>query len=284
MRQKTRRFPINNLKKNLCPSILILVIGRLAELSAFAFPATDLLQTTHPTLTSTLRRRSLRRRPSLWAAIVSCRATPPCTTARASTPWTPSTRSPLCGTPRLLNLKSCFLSLWWVALQRWRSRRTIFGALGSLSQLTSVFVSSHRSLSPAISLQPSCSSLTCASLDGQQDLLQWWLGNRRESKGIAGSYQGVEGSLCLLSLPRTLFLRSFRSAICNPERSHWLGMPRITNGGPERARRRSLGEREDSCKHRVGSLRESRAGGNRFVKVVESRRELWEIVHIRIKS
>jgi len=46
-----------------------------------------------------------------------------------------------------------------------------------------------------------------------------------------------------LSSP-TLFFRSFRSAICNPERSHWMGMPRITNGGPERARKRTLGERE----------------------------------------
>ena len=31
---------------------------------------------------------------------------------------------------------------------------------------------------------------------------------------------------------------------CNPERSHWMGMPRITNGGPEQARKRSFGERE----------------------------------------
>jgi len=35
------------------------------------------------------------------------------------------------------------------------------------------------------------------------------------------------------SLPLTLFFRSFRSAICNPERSHWMGMPRITNGERE---------------------------------------------------
>jgi len=31
-----------------------------------------------------------------------------------------------------------------------------------------------------------------------------------------------------------------------------MGMPRITNGGPERARKRTLGEREGrSCKHRI---------------------------------
>ena len=28
-----------------------------------------------------------------------------------------------------------------------------------------------------------------------------------------------------LSLPQTPFFRQYRSAICNPERSHWMGMP-----------------------------------------------------------
>jgi len=56
-----------------------------------------------------------------------------------------------------------------------------------------------------------------------------------------------------LSLPQTPIFRSFRSTICNPERSHWMGKPRITNGGPERARKRTLREREGrSCKHRIG--------------------------------
>jgi len=56
-----------------------------------------------------------------------------------------------------------------------------------------------------------------------------------------------------LSVPQTPFFRSFRSTICNPERSHWMGMPRITNGGPERARKRTLGQREGrSCKRRIG--------------------------------
>jgi len=54
------------------------------------------------------------------------------------------------------------------------------------------------------------------------------------------------------SLPQTPVFCSFRSAICNPERSHWMGMPRITNGGPERAGKQGLGEREGrSCKHRI---------------------------------
>ena len=54
------------------------------------------------------------------------------------------------------------------------------------------------------------------------------------------------------SLPQTLFFRSFRSAICNPERSHWMGVPRITNGGSERAREQTLGEREGrSCQRRI---------------------------------
>ena len=55
-----------------------------------------------------------------------------------------------------------------------------------------------------------------------------------------------------LSPPNSVF-RSFRSAICNPERSHWMGTTRFTNGGPLRARKRNLGEREGrSCKHRIG--------------------------------
>jgi len=54
------------------------------------------------------------------------------------------------------------------------------------------------------------------------------------------------------SLTQTLFFRSFRSAICNPKRSHWMGMPRTTNGGRERARKQTLGKREGrSCKHRI---------------------------------
>ena len=57
-----------------------------------------------------------------------------------------------------------------------------------------------------------------------------------------------------LSPPTPLF-RSYRSAICNSERSHWMGMPWITNGGPEWARKRTLGEREGrSCKHRIEDL------------------------------
>jgi len=48
-----------------------------------------------------------------------------------------------------------------------------------------------------------------------------------------------------LSRPQTPLFRSFRTAICNPERSQWMGMPRITNGGPERARKRTLWERKD---------------------------------------
>ena len=47
-----------------------------------------------------------------------------------------------------------------------------------------------------------------------------------------------------LSPPNSDFFRSFRSAVWNPERSHWMGMPQMTNGGPERARKQSLGERE----------------------------------------
>jgi len=55
-----------------------------------------------------------------------------------------------------------------------------------------------------------------------------------------------------LSLPQTPFFRSLRCAICNPKSSHWMGMPWITNGGPKRARKRSVREREGrSCKHRI---------------------------------
>ena len=62
-----------------------------------------------------------------------------------------------------------------------------------------------------------------------------------------------------LSLPQTTLFRSFRFAICNPERSHWMRTPRITNGGPERARKRTLGEREGrSCKHRIRKMPETR--------------------------
>jgi len=48
-------------------------------------------------------------------------------------------------------------------------------------------------------------------------------------------------------------LRFFaRPAICNAERSRWMGIPRIKDGGPERARKRSLGEKErKSCKPRI---------------------------------
>jgi len=54
------------------------------------------------------------------------------------------------------------------------------------------------------------------------------------------------------SIPHTPLFRSFRSAICNSERSHWMGMPRITNSGPERARKQTLGQRGGrSCKHRI---------------------------------
>jgi len=35
-----------------------------------------------------------------------------------------------------------------------------------------------------------------------------------------------------LSHPQTPFFHSSRSAICSPERVHWMGIPRITNGGP----------------------------------------------------
>jgi len=58
--------------------------------------------------------------------------------------------------------------------------------------------------------------------------------------------------LLSLSPVNSVFFRSLRSAICNPKRSHWMGMLRITNGGPERSRKRSVGKREGkSCKHRI---------------------------------
>jgi len=67
----------------------------------------------------------------------------------------------------------------------------------------------------------------------------------------------------LLSLsPKLRFYRSLMSAICNPEHNHWMGMPQITNGGPKRARKRSLRERDGgSCTHAEcdvkGTVRES---------------------------
>jgi len=44
----------------------------------------------------------------------------------------------------------------------------------------------------------------------------------------------------------------FPSRAMRSERSHWMGMPRITNGGPERVGNQTLGEREGrSCKDRI---------------------------------
>ena len=55
-----------------------------------------------------------------------------------------------------------------------------------------------------------------------------------------------------LSLPQSPFSRSLRSTICDPGHPHPMRTLRITNGGPERAKKRSLGEREGkSCKHRM---------------------------------
>jgi len=74
-----------------------------------------------------------------------------------------------------------------------------------------------------------------------------------------------------LSLPLTPLFRSFRSVICNPGRSHWMGMPQITNGGPERARKRTLGERErgdrantELCRH----VRENQTSSNRRDRLI----------------
>jgi len=58
------------------------------------------------------------------------------------------------------------------------------------------------------------------------------------------SFTNSEVARSPLSFPQTpFFFRSLRSTICNPKRSRWMGMPRISNGGPERARKRSVGER-----------------------------------------
>jgi len=55
-----------------------------------------------------------------------------------------------------------------------------------------------------------------------------------------------------LSLPQSLFSRSLRSTICNPGHPHPMGTLRITNEGPERAKKQSLGEREGRlCNHRI---------------------------------
>jgi len=78
-----------------------------------------------------------------------------------------------------------------------------------------------------------------------------------------------------LSLPQTPLFRSFRSAICNPERSHWMGMPWITYGGPERARKRTLGEREGrSC--RIHHLVHKFSTRNRLI--------LGEILYCRVNE
>jgi len=58
-----------------------------------------------------------------------------------------------------------------------------------------------------------------------------------------------------LSLPQGLFSRSLRSTICNPGHPHPMRTLRITNDGPEREEKQSLGEREErSCKHRIDYL------------------------------
>ena len=48
-----------------------------------------------------------------------------------------------------------------------------------------------------------------------------------------------------LSLPQSLFSRSLRSTICNPGHPHPMRTPRITNGGPERAKKHFGGERRE---------------------------------------
>jgi len=55
-----------------------------------------------------------------------------------------------------------------------------------------------------------------------------------------------------ISLSRTPFSRSLRSTICKPGQPYPMRTLRIINGGPERAKKRSLGEREGrSCKQRI---------------------------------
>jgi len=61
-----------------------------------------------------------------------------------------------------------------------------------------------------------------------------------------------------LSLSQSLFSRSLRSTICNSGHPHPMRTLRITNGGPERAEKPSLGEREGrSCKHRIAGVQVS---------------------------
>jgi len=80
------------------------------------------------------------------------------------------------------------------------------------------------------------------------------VGPAQKKSEFAGSPSNSPLSLSP-SLPQTPFFRSFRSTICNPEHSHWMGMPWITNGGPERVRKQGLGEREGrSCKLELGQL------------------------------
>ena len=55
-----------------------------------------------------------------------------------------------------------------------------------------------------------------------------------EIGSLLASYFNSEFARSPLSHPQTTFSRSLRSATCNPERSHWMAMRRITNDGPER--------------------------------------------------
>jgi len=81
------------------------------------------------------------------------------------------------------------------------------------------------------------------------------LAKRQDSQGSPGkqldpqTYSYSVFARSLLSLPQTPFSRSLRSTICNPGHPYSIRTLRITNGGPERAKKRSGGTR--SCKHRI---------------------------------
>jgi len=70
-----------------------------------------------------------------------------------------------------------------------------------------------------------------------------------------------------LSLPQSLFPRSLRSTICNPGHPHPMRTLRITNGGPERAVKQSLGrEREEIVQTQNTTLSKYRQVGHLIIR------------------
>jgi len=138
----------------------------------------------------------------------------------------------------------CMLS-WLVAQTVWMLSRSRRQWSSSHTRLTPCWCSGGRGLS-------SFSSGSC------QRWPRWRLLCRRRTQCVTKRGKKFchfhKPSKCAhsrspLSLPQSPFSRSLRSTIGNPGHPHPMRTLRITNGGPERATKWSLGEREvRSCK------------------------------------